>query len=93
MFTNVERPRSKNSVQRAISQVKAALDEEESVIHVFDSMMTNYKVYENTLWQSMPVHRVHGQGIRGREMARKDLGAIASELFELIEKIDEGNDD
>ena len=66
VFTNVPRDNSTDT-QKSMERVTEALKESEDQIHVFSNKMSHFKVYQKTLWQSVPVQHVKGRGIRGKE--------------------------
>lgn len=79
VYTRVPRTASVDTT-KAMQRVDAALKELEQSIPVFASRMSHFKVYEKTLWQSVPVQKVSGPGIRGKSLARAELRLIAQEL-------------
>ena len=85
VFTNVQRKKSKDT-QKSIDLVIEALDESSENIHVFKSEMSHLNVYQKTLWQSVPVQKISGKGIRGKNEAIAELRNIARELEDEIKK-------
>ena len=85
VFTNVPRNSSADTV-KSIERVTEALKESEEKIHVFSSRMSHFKVYQKTLWQSLPVQHVTGRGIRGKSQAVAELVNIGNELEEELKK-------
>lgn len=83
LFTNVPRrhdPEVTKSMERVMSELRRLGDD----IPVFKSRMRNFKVYEKTLWWSLPVHEISGRGTRGKSEATTDLGNIRREMEALI---------
>jgi chromosome partitioning protein len=76
----VETPDTRNAIQR----VAEALKDLSYPVPIFNAKMTQCKVYEKSLWQSVPVQRVAGRGTRGKSIAGADLSAIALELLAKI---------
>jgi chromosome partitioning protein len=85
IYTNVQRPATGATVKRAMRQVEEALSEFSDDVPIFEATMSHLKVYEKTLWQSKPVHKITGRGIRGRSEATAELRDIANELIKKIE--------
>jgi len=85
VFTNVQRKRSSDT-QKSMDLVIEALDESSEKIHVFKNEMSHLKVYQKTLWQSVPVQQISGKGIRGKYEAITELENIARELEDEIKK-------
>lgn len=83
LFTNVPR-QSTPDTRRSITNVTETLAEEADPVPVFHSKLTHWKVFQKALWQSVPVQRISGRGVRGKSEATRELRAIA---FEMQEKI------
>ena len=88
IFTNVER-RMSTDTTKSMSRDRETLADLSEAIPVFDSKMSHFKVYEKSLWQSVPVQRVTGRGTRGKSQATYELLHIENELNEKI-KLQEG---
>ncbi len=88
IFTNVERRPSQSTLQ-SMDRVRQVLKDDPLLkIPVFNSKTTHLTVYKKTLWQSVPVHKIAGQGIRGRGTAIKELNNIAKEMEGKIAKLE-----
>lgn len=83
VFTNVERRISENT-RKSMQRVRQALSGLSPDIPVFDSKLSHLKVFEKTLWQSVPVHKISGRGTRGKSLAAIELRAIAAEVEQKI---------
>lgn len=80
VFTNVERQIT-SETSRAMDRVRHALKEDyPDEIPVFEAKMSHFKVYEKTLWQSVPVQKISGPGTRGKSHAVFELRCIADEM-------------
>lgn len=91
IFTNV--PRVINpDVQRSMVRVMQTLEDFSDDIPVFNSKMTHFKVYEKSLWQSVPVQKVSGRGIRGKTQASFDLWKIEDEMEQLINNMENSSE-
>jgi len=89
VFTKVPRQETTNT-NRAMRRVAAALKEMSLEVPILAAKMSQFTVYEKTLWQSVPVQKVSGRGVRGKSLARLELIAIANELetrIQLMRKI------
>lgn len=92
IFTNVERTPSTSTLQ-SMERVRTALQDFPMELPVFESKMSHFKVYENTLWQSVPVQQITGPGIRGKSLAVADLRHIERELCaKIAKKVNKKND-
>ncbi len=86
VFTRV--PRQKDQTTNdSINRVKEALKSSPIKVDVFKSEMTVLKVYEKAIWQSMPVQKVTGRGLRGKSDAVHELNNIAHEMEKKIEEL------
>ena len=83
IFTNVPRSETDDTV-KAMTRVSDALADLPFEVPVFRAKMTHCKVYEKSLWQSVPVQQIRGRGVRGKSIASADLSAIAEELMDKI---------
>lgn len=83
VFTKVPRDRDADT-ERSMDRVRKALKSSAVNVPVFDNVMSKYKVYEKTLWQSLPIHKLSGRGIRGKGAAVVELRALANELIAKI---------
>ena len=83
VFTNVDRTMPPDTV-RSIERVEEALGEAEDEVPVFDARLSHLKVFAKTLWQSVPVQKISGRGVRGKTLATQELRAIAAEMQEKI---------
>lgn len=79
VFTCVPRNNSPETA-KSMSRVAEALSRASFPVPIFSSQMSNYRVYEKTLWQSVPVHQLKGRGTGAKSSARSDLAKIAVEL-------------
>lgn len=93
VFTNVDRSGAQKLVNKVTRQIGDALKDADTDIPIFESKMSHFKVYERTLWQAVPVHKVSGKGTHGRVLAEAELNAIATEMATRIEKIKEAESD
>lgn len=84
VFTNVPRVISPD-VKRSMKRVRETLADLASDIEVFESRMSHLKVYQKSLWQSVPVQKVAGRGIRGKSLAAIDLFKIEAEMKDMIQ--------
>ncbi len=84
IFSNVERTISPDTT-KSMKRVKESLADLSEDTPVFDSKMSHFKVYEKTLWQSVPVQKVTGRGTRGKSQATFELLHIENELNDKIE--------
>jgi len=92
IFTNVERNPSINTLQ-SMERVERALEEFPDDLPVFGSKMSHFRVYQRTLWQSVPVQQVSGRGIRGKSLAIFELRNIERELYaRLAKKMEKKNE-
>lgn len=91
VFTNVPRVIS-SDVERSMKRVKDTLADFADDIPVFDSKMSHFKVYQKSLWQSVPVQKVAGRGIRGKSQAAFDLLKIEREMKTMINHLDDSSE-
>ena len=79
IFTNV--PRQPNAdVYKSMARVRVTIDNLSIDLPVFDSKRTNLSVYEKSLWQSRPVHKISGTGLRGKGAAMVECKKIWTEV-------------
>lgn len=84
VFTNV--PRSIDAdIKKSIYRVEEALERISPEVPILIQRMSHFKVYEKTLWQSVPVRKVSGKGLRGKKLAVAELNSIAAEIHDLME--------
>lgn len=83
IFTNVERKPSIPTIN-SMNRVREAIQKSSEDIPILKSKMTHLKVYEKSLWQSVPVQKITGIGQRGKTAAVLELMKIADELGQLI---------
>lgn len=84
VFTNVPRV-SSSETSASIKRVHDALGKSSGSVPVFASYMSNYKIYEKTLWQAVPVQRVAGKGTGSKGEVTVELAKIANEIVARIE--------
>jgi len=85
VFTNVPRVNSPETIA-SIKRVTEALSAAPFNVPVFESQMSSLKVYEKTLWQSVPVQHVAGKGTGSKSVANLELANIANELENRIKQ-------
>lgn len=89
VYTNVPRTGSQKLIQKVTRQIGTALQGSDANIPIFESKMSHFKVYERTLWQAVPVHKVSGRGTHWKVLAEAELNAIETEMITRIEKLKE----
>jgi len=83
VFMDVPRPSQMTpQARQGMSRVLAAIAEMDEQIPVLNSRLSHLKVFEKALWQSMPVARVTGKGVRGKSEATRELLALAREIMD-----------
>ncbi len=87
IFTNVPR-QIDQTAERAMQRVNDAIAKLAIDVNVFQSKMSHFKVYQKSLWQSMPVHKISGRGTSGKTLAVNELLNIAKETQHLIDEFE-----
>jgi len=88
VFTNVPRVLS-TDVKSSIKRVRQTLRDYADDIPVFVSKMSHFKVYQKSLWQSVPVQKVTGRGTRGKSQAAFELWDIQDDMKNRIKEIEQ----
>ena len=92
IYSNVPRVLSVD-VRRSMGRVGEALEDLGVDVPVLQSRISHFKVYQRTLWQSVPVQRVSGRGTRGKGQAVWELDALNREILDRIQTIEEPDDE
>jgi len=83
VFSNVPRKPTPET-KHAIEQINTTLNELDQPVNVFTSRLSHLRVFEKALWQSNPVQKISGRGVRGKSEATRELRALATEIEDRI---------
>lgn len=92
VFTKVPRVESPDTI-KAMQRVEESLEKLSDDLPVFASKLSDLKVFKKCIWQAVPVHRISGRGVRGKSLAMVELRAIAKEMTEQIELLENPADE
>jgi chromosome partitioning protein len=81
VFVDVPRQLAPDNL-RGMDRVEKTVEEIRPDVPVLRSHLTHLSVFQKALWQSMPVARIAGRGVRGKSDASRELLALAKEIMD-----------